>query len=126
MSSSELGFLIDLMLNHKLPITTKRLVAERIKYVEELLSTRGPGAVSPAPRPNNIGVSVQAASTQALIAKHADLNPGLPIAIAPPVEQVAQVAQTQAAATAMASRQAAINASISGSINKETGRPRKF
>jgi hypothetical protein len=42
---SELSFLIDLFMNHKLPRATKELIAQRIKEVEERL------VVHPASKP---------------------------------------------------------------------------
>lgn len=108
---TELSFLIDLLLNDELPRPIKELVAKRIKEVEETFAAK-------PPQPTHAIRSTlpQAPSTLANLAKHPE-----PMAV--PIEQIAQ---TPAAAQALASREAAINASIEGKVNKETGRPRKF
>lgn len=61
---TELQFLIDLLLNHKLNANTKKLVADRIGFVEE--SLRKPAVM--VPRGTPMGVQ-QSASTQALLDK---------------------------------------------------------
>ena len=128
---TELSFLVDLLLNHKLPKATRDAVASRILEVEQLLC---PPGVAYAPMPSFVpdklrpqGVP-QAASTLAAMARHPDLFVGqvqaMPVA-APP-EPVAVIAQTPAAVAAMNSRQQAIAESLAGKIDKQTGRPRKF
>lgn len=120
--TSELSFLIELLLKHKLPSATLDLIAERIKDVEVMLTThRSPMQISPKP-----AISLpfqQAPSTQALLDKHAAMGIVGPVSEPQPV---AVIAQTQAAAAAMASRQQAIAESIAGKTDKTTGRPRKF
>lgn len=106
---TELGFLLDLFLNHKLPKATKELVSSRIKEVEASYSA--PRAI---PAQTISGVP-QAASTIAALERQAR-----------EVEPVIAIAQTGATQAAMASRQAAIAESFAGKVNKETGRPRKF
>lgn len=120
---SELSFLIELLLNHRLQKGTKDAIAARIKDVEGRVSTSVPIA-SPHLRPVVPGMAVQSPSTQAIL----DRNPDLAAVIPQPV---AVVAQTQAAAEAMASRQRAISQSASSRplLGKpEEGRtsPRKF
>lgn len=141
---TELSFLIDLLLNHKLPQKTKDAVAERIKTVEALVSMvapRIPTAVHMSQPTQSsvalIGGTKQAASTAAALAKYPDLveqmeksatKPVQTVAPAPqpdlpPVEVVAQTPQT---AAAIASRQAAIATAISGKPEKGRTSPRKF
>lgn len=112
---TELTFLIDLLLNHKLPKATKDAVAARVIDVEKLLATIPPTYPNrPMPNVN----SNQAPSMQAIMAR----NPDLAIASEP----VAVIAQTPQAVAAMNSRAAAIGESMAGKIDKVTGRPRKF
>lgn len=130
---SELSFLIELLLEHNLPAETKKALAARIKDVE--------GGLQRPQQPQHVTVSnwsaisspitapQQAASTLAAMARHGTLNPEAPtvsIIPQPPPEPVAVIAQTPAAAAAMASRNQAINESLAGKVDKTTGRPRKF
>jgi hypothetical protein len=117
---TELSFLIDLLMEHKLPRVTKLAIAERIKLVESIRQSS-----SPAPRPTSPAVA-QAPSTMALLAKHGALPPTMPIDAPPPEEPVTVVAQTPETAAAMISRQTAIAESIAGKVDKVTGRPRKW
>lgn len=64
---TELQFLIELLLNHKLNATTKALLKERIGTVEE--SLRGNKQPIQAQVQVLRGTSMQAASTQALLDK---------------------------------------------------------
>lgn len=112
---SELSFLIDLLMNHKLSKPTKELIAARIKEVESLMT------MTHAYLPANAKISTylgppQAASTLALLEKHGPL----PI----PEIPVEQIAQTPATAAAMNDR-AATMAGIK-KHDPNTGRPRKF
>ncbi len=129
---TELSFLIDLLLDHELQPMTKKAVADRIKVVEEGLTAVPYRATINTPLGTIPGsglpphLAKQAPSTLALMAKHGDI-----LAVAtpemPPIEQpVTQVAQTPAAQAAMNSRNAAISQSISGKIDKVTGRPKKW
>ena len=131
--TTELGFLLDLLLNHKLPKPTKDAVAGRIREVETQLSV--PSArFGPIPDrlPNvqsSTTVSLQAPSMQAIMARNPDLvqqSPTIGLTIREVEQPVAVVAQTQATAAAMASRQQAISESLAGKVDKTTGRPRKF
>lgn len=135
---TELGFLIHILLHHKLVKATAVAIEERIKEVEAGMAGKSvvqtSGYIKAAPLPPHI--AAQAPSTQAIMLRNPDLfkspsedTQGQPIPspeapIQP--EPVAIVAQTQATAAAMASRQQAINESISGKVDKQTGRPRKF
>lgn len=116
---TELSFLIDLLMDHKLTKVTKDLIADRIRYVE---SNMQPHAT---PRPTHPSAPMQAPSTLAALAKHG-LLPPTPIPMPEVPEPVEVIAHTPAAAAAMASRQQAIAESIAGKIDKVTGRPKKF
>ena len=120
MTISELSFLIELLLKHKLPAATKELVAQRIKDVEENLSNLS-SARSISSRPVNVssihGGAVQSASTTAAIERHAIITEAA---------GSITVAQTPAAAAALEARTQAITDSLSGKIDKQRGSPRKF
>jgi hypothetical protein len=150
---TELSFLVDLLLNHKLPRPTREAVAQRIKEVEEALASQPQSFPRTAVQAAAVAqhqaslppeIAKQAPSMQALMLKHPDLVPkgtsplaqGLERALneaiqfaaadKPEPQPVAVVAQTPAAAAAMASRNQAIAESLAGKIDKTTGRPRKF
>lgn len=130
---TELTFLLELLLKHKLPLSTKAFVADRIKEVEGNLNARAPIHIA-APQPfvgqvKPAAVAMQAPSMQRLMEKYPDLVPGeapKPEPIEPNPTPVAVVAQTPQTAAAMQSRAEAIAASMSGKVDKVTGRPRKF
>lgn len=108
---TELSFLIELLLNHKLPKATKDLIAERVKEVE------GNRTAPPRPIiPPITGGVPQAASTIAAFARE-----GLPLEPAP----VTQIAQTPAAAAALVSRESAIADAMKG-IADSSGKKRKW
>lgn len=113
---TELTFLIELLLEHKLPAATRKLISERIKQVEVGLSPR-----HHSPSPAQLVVSpngpVQAPSMLAIMARNPDLIPPEPVAV---------IAQTPVAAAAMNSRATAIAASLSGKPEKDRTSPRKF
>lgn len=114
---TELSFLVELLLNHKLPKVTRDAVASRIRAVEASGFALTPSQV-PWPKtapPANL--TNQAASTLALMAKHN---------IEPPPVPVDQVAQTPAAVAAINARQEAINQALSGKPAKGQTSPRKF
>ncbi len=116
--TTELGFLLDLLLNHKLPKPTKDLVAGRIREVETMLSTtqvRIPAGSGITPAM----ISNQAPSTQAIMARNPDLIP-------PPPVPIEAVAQTQATAAALAARQQSIAQAMSGKPVPGETKPRKF
>lgn len=120
---TELSFLIDLLLNHKLAKATKDAIAERIKEVE--------GAVRPFSQPINylkevVGPAAQGFTPAILTTMKAhDSQPIIPV-------PYMEIAQTPAAAEAMKHREAlmsgANSASLSSNANldRNTGRPRKF
>lgn len=120
---TELSFLIELLLNHDLPKTTKDLIASRIKEVEQTLTTRI------TPLATNQIQSLppqlqQAPSTLAAMARHNGVVSIPIIQEAPtPVEVIAQTPQT---AAAMNSRNQAIAESIAGKVDKTSGRPKKW
>lgn len=109
---TELTFLIELLLNHKLPKVTKDLIAKRITEVETAFRPQQGPSVSadPAVKPT------QAASTMAILARNPDLTPS-PVAV---------VAQTPATAKALADRQESIALAMSGKVEKGRTSPRKF
>lgn len=109
---TEISFLIDLFLNHKLPKAVKVLIAERIKGLSTTVMV-----VPTVPKPlHPFPGAPQAASTMALLEKHPDLIP----------PAVAVIAQTAAASEAMNSRESAIANAISGKVEKGRTSPRKF
>ena len=125
--TSELSFLIDLLLKHKLPQATKDLIAERIKEVESVLSSAPVRINAPTHNPslvhsvqNNVALSgaPQAPSTMAILARNPDLVPPPPVS-----EPVAVIAHTPAAAAALESRNAMIAKAASGNPPMKT---RKF
>lgn len=141
--TTELSFLVELLLNHKLAKATKDLIAERIQKVEANFSmghlnqqvNKVPSqAMFAGSLINQTGVQ-QSASTMALMQKHANLagmpiaefsgDKPLPMVMAEPVP-VANVAQTPMTAMAMNDRHAAISAAISGKPEKGRTSPRKF
>ena len=94
---TELSFLIDLLMNHKLAKATKDLIAERIKEVESGI-TAGMSWPAKTNRPTISNAQQQAPSTLANLEKMGGLPPIEPEA---PVEQIAQ---TPAAAQALQRR----------------------
>ncbi len=141
---TELTFLVDLLLNHKLPKVTRDAVAARIKEVEAGLGAIGAVAYGRIPAdaaisPGRIGTVAipphlvgQPASTIAAMMRHeqAGAAPAVPIAQPDaevvPAAPVVAVAQTGATAAAMAKRQQAIAAQISGKPIGEETSPRKW
>ncbi len=137
---TELTFLLELLLEHKLPKKTKDVVAARIRVVEEDLSNKlqtfptvnrpaaPPVPITPFPTSIVHGAQ-QAPSTMALLAKDASSPPGLPQPLPPQAElppAVANIAQTSATAIALAQRQEAIRIATSGKEEKGRTSPRKF
>lgn len=108
--TSELSFLIDLLLNHKLSKPVRDLIADRIKEVETRYI---PQSQHSAPR--EVSKTSQAASTLALLAKHQNLPPPqLPQASDQPSLPVEQIAQTPEAVKALTDRAQAINDAVNG------------
>lgn len=130
---TELSFLIELLLNHKLPKPTKDAIAERIKDIQMApASLPEPGYIRPVAQPqmetpialttpDNKPMAQQSPSTVAALLKHG-LAIGSAVVATPPVapEPVAVIAQTPAAMAALQSRRAAIAAGNSGAFQ---GRP---
>lgn len=115
---SELSFLLDLLLNHKLPKATRELITARVSDVEKTLTHMVPTAPRPMhPFPTMPNVP---ASAMAILERNPDL---IPVSAAP---QPVVVAQTPAAVAAMNSRQESINLAMSGKPAKGETRPRKF
>lgn len=135
---TELSFLLDLLLNHKLSKPTRDAIVMRLKDVEVVLSSRPMAqAYGATIAPQVVGGPPQAASTLAAMARHAQVsvvtpdgsvtsaNPAL-ITPGPISAPVAIVAQTPAAVAAINARQESINLALSGKPAKGETRPRKF
>ncbi len=121
---TELTFLVELLLNHKLQKSTRDMIASRLKEVEEgFTGMRDPRFVVTGGTP---AFGNQAPSTLAAMARHSGSSTTINIAASEPSIPVAIVAQTPAAVQAMNSRQQAISESMAGKVDKTTGRPRKF
>lgn len=142
---TELTFLLDLLLNHKLPMATRVAITERVKEVEQRLN-QAPMQMVPrgtaAPVPQNLPPHLvgQSPSTIAAMTRNGFV-PESPrtegvitntvefrgIQIQPPEPQsVTVIAQTPAAMAALNDRQAAISQAISGKPEKGRTSPRKF
>jgi hypothetical protein len=137
---TELSFLIELLLNHDLPKATKDLIASRIKEVETNLQKShvseikyqapSQGFQQTTPTVEELralhypGIK-QAPSTIALMQKHGDIA-SVTTPIIESVVPIEQIAQTQATAAAIQSRQQAIAESIAGKVDKISGKPRKW
>lgn len=114
---TELSFLIDLLLNQKLPKPVRDLISIRIKEVETTINSGAfPRMQRSSPPP-----SIQSASTLALLEKHGPL----PTIEMPPVP-VEEIAQTPQTAAALVSRQEAISNSMTGKVEKGRTSPRKW
>lgn len=110
---TELSFLLDLFMNHKLSKPTKQVIADRIQEVASKVEYASGGRVN---------LTKQAPSTIAAMARHGDeANPPMP-----PIEPVAQIAQTPATAAALQSRKQAIAQALSGKVEKGQTSPRKW
>lgn len=124
--TSELSFLLDLLLNQRMPLTTKELIVERIKVVESNLSLSSM-SMGRAPISAHGASPIQAPSTLAAMARHGDYTVIPPPEMPPiPITPVAVIAQTAPAVAAMNARNQAISESLSGKIDKSRGSPRKF
>jgi hypothetical protein len=110
---TELSFLLELLLNHKLPKITKDLISTRIKEVEqELNCTKVAYRTIPDPSTTPDSPFSTTKKTGLNVVEHQV-----------PIDQVAQTPQ---AAQALASRQQAIQEAISGKIQKGQERPKKW
>lgn len=123
---SELSFLIDLLMNHKLQKVTKDLIAQRIRDVESVYSVTKVHIPIAAQVPLPPNLRNQAPSTLAAMARHGDIP--TQESHTPPTAPAAVevIAQTPAAAQAMALRQQAIAQSLSGKPEKGATSPRKW
>jgi hypothetical protein len=111
---SELSFLMDLFLNDEVPSAIKKQVADRIREVEEVLTTIPPLArpLFNVPHETN-SAPVQAASMQRIMEAHPDV----------PVNQA--VPATPAAAAALQQRAALISQSMKEKPEMGRTSPRK-
>jgi hypothetical protein len=144
---TELSFLLDLLLWHKLPKATKEAITSRIKDIEsqavfvspsrssfvqksertiasppEIISLSNPDGTM-----SQIDLSKQSPSTRAKLL--AQEQPSTPTILGAPREEVSNppiIAQTPAAVAAMSARQQAIAIAISGKEEKGRTSPRKF
>lgn len=126
---TELSFLLDLLMNHKLQKETRELIRARIIQVEANLDCRQNMHPKAPDNPRHpLLPGTQAASTLAAMARHQGMPIPPPTIEKPsPVESpVEQIAQTPETAAALASRNQAIAESIAGKIDKVSGRPRKW
>lgn len=124
---SELGFLMDLFLSDDVPAPIKKLVAKRIRDVEENMTKPHVAINSPsftiqnAPHQIPSVIAQQSPSMQRIMAQNPDLIPqavASPVVVAPP--------ETPAAAEALQRRAAIINGTgKSKPLEGKTG-PRKF
>ncbi len=141
---TELAFLLDLLLEHKLSAPTRKAITERIKFVEAKLSQgHTTTVVRPAPMavpavlpPHMVGQSPS--TIQAMLRHEANGHAGPPVlqelngssmVPAPPMadpQPVAVVAQTPAAMAAMNQRQAVVAQAISGKPMAGETKPRKW
>lgn len=120
---TELGFLIELLTEHKIPNALKKRIVERMKEVESAISSRPPGTNVNIPRAVVLppGLPPQSPSTLAAMARHQEAAhaPEIP----PPPTAPIEIAQTVAAAQALQQRQQILNDAINGQVAvKETGR----
>lgn len=114
---TELSFLIDLLLNHKLPKVTKDIVAGRIRKIQQDIDmSKSLGELNEIKR--NLPAQISSRDV-------AQRNPELVPPPMPPIP-VEAIAQNAVTAAAVNSRNQAIAESIAGKVNKDTGRPRKF
>lgn len=114
---TELSFLLELLLTHKLAKGTKEAITNRIKEIEQSFR---PVVLEPGQRlvqPQRPPRTAQSPSTQRILDEMAQEQAPVP---------VEQVAQSPVAAMAMAARQEAINIAISGREEKGRTSPRKF
>ncbi len=139
---TELGFLIDLLLNHKLPKATRDSIATRIKEVECKTSSLPTASLRPAPSPMPQHlpphIANQTPSMQAIMMRNQDLIQSPGDAAVPatavhamtaqpePPQPVAVVAQTPAAVAAINERQAHLAQARSGKPLPGETRPRKW
>ena len=123
---TELSFLIDLLLNHKLPKPTKEIIAERIKQVEaERYGPMAQAGVASAIPSGSPRLAQQSPSTLANLEKHGIIQ-AEPMPPIPETPVVGVVAHTAAAAKALSDRNALVNQALSGRAEQGRTSPRKF
>ena len=123
---TELSFLLDLLLDHKLPKATREAITDRIRGFDVRHPINPITYQTPSQRPPK---TAQSPSTQRILDEMA--NEGLvlspePQAIHEAPGMPAQIAQTPAAAIALAQRNEAIRIATSGKEEKGRTSPRKF
>jgi len=117
---TELGFLIDLILNEKLTRRLKDRISERIKMIEANGQSSTWNTVLPRQASANVSIhDGQPESTKRLLEKLQDM-PGHIDPIMPPQPV------TQAAAEALNRRQQIINDAVNGRQDKTRTSPKKF
>jgi len=125
---TELAFLLELLLEHKLTPATKAALATRIKLVESQMNYAAPAVVRHHPRPAQaqISASPEAQALAASLSAAANSEPGLPTSGLVIGERVRQhepipaqaVGITSAAAEAMATRNKLIAEAQAGIAKK--------
>lgn len=126
---SELDFLLELILNHKLTKATKDLIQGRIRDIQLPFTTK-PIPTRVQEQPIHTTKHSQSPSTLAILARNPDLIPegeevSIPIPSTPP-EPVKVIAQTRATAEAMQGRNSAISQALSGKPEQGRTTPRKW
>ena len=112
---TELDFLLEIILNHKIPKATKDLLQARIKEVQAQPTPIPRQLVNGVPRssqPTRPSPTAQQPSTAKILQENPDLIPEgetLEVVPTPEVIPVNQIAQTPAAAQALAQRQQMMN-----------------
>lgn len=129
---TELGFLVDLLVNHKLAKLTKDAVVSRIKEVECRTSSSSQSVAylsqrSSLPAPSSLPshIASQSPSTQIAMMRQMGDGVDLPPPETPP-QPVAVVAQTPAAVAAVNAREQSIRQAMSGKPMPGETKPRKF
>jgi hypothetical protein len=126
---TELSFLIDLLLNQKLNKTVKSLIADRIRFIEKPTNSSSTQAFVSQSAGNASGLPAhllgQAPSTIANFMKeqsHAPVAAQAPVLSSEPAGAIISPLATQA----LASREQAIAAALSGKPEPGRKSPRKF
>ena len=117
---TELSFLIDLLFEYDLPKPAIEVIRARVKEIEGRTIQPAPQYVQRPPR------TAQSPSTQRILD---DMANDIPPAYQPPQQVTSipeNIAQTPAAAAAMAARAEAIRIATSGVEEKGRRSPRKF
>lgn len=127
---TELSFLLELLLEHKLGKSTKDAIKNRIKDIELKSSTSSNWTtVTYPPQPQRPLKTAQSPSTQRILDEMANeqqvMSPE-PQAIHEAPGMPAVIAQTPAAIAALNARAQAISIAISGREQKGRQSPRKF